>query len=110
MQKFIPIGEAAEFLKVSIDTVRRYDRLGILHSTRPGGKVRYFDLEELKKVKSSKPFNAISHLEGGPMESFQVKQIGLLLVKILIILLTILTILFLLWPEQTAHLFTSFIL
>lgn len=111
MQKFIPskaeglipISKAAEFLNVSIDTVRRYDKLGILHSTRPGGKIRYFALEELKRVKLSKPLMKFI----SPQPNFTPK-VGLLLVRIIIIAVTILTILFLLFPEQTAHVLTSF--
>lgn len=110
MQKFIPskveglipISKAAEFLDVSIDTVRRYDKMGILHSTRPGGKIRYFDLEELKRVKSSKPL-----IRGASLQQNSTK-VSLLLVRIIIIAVTILTILFLLFPEQTARLLTSF--
>jgi len=112
MQKLIPISEAAKILDVSIDTVRRYDKLGILHSSRPGGKIRYFDLEELKAVRSSKPIvTRTDHLPVVKTRSFKsgrLKKGGLLLVKILIILLTILTILFLLFPEQMARLLTSF--
>ncbi len=80
-QKIIVISKAAKFLGVSIDTVRRYDKLGILHSTRPGGKIRYFDIQELKAVKSSKPFIAKSHMEGVPLrreasrrDSFHVRR------------------------------------
>ena len=113
MQKLIPIREAAEFLNVSIDTVRRYDKLGILHSTRPGGKVRYFDPQELKAVKSSKPLITVAtalrpEVKTHTLTSGRLKKAGLLLVKVLIILLTILTVLFLLFPEQTAHFLTSF--
>jgi excisionase family DNA binding protein len=112
-QELVVIGEAAEFLNVSVDTVRRYDKLGILHSTRPGGKIRYFDLQELKKVKSSKPFNMAaaarpSEVKVSVFKAARLKKVSLLLVKVLIILLTILTVLFLLFPEQTAHLLTSF--
>lgn len=102
MKKLIPIGEAAKFLGVSIDTLRRYDRLGILHSTRPSGKVRYFDTAQLEAVKSSKPF-----ITGAPNHYF--KKAASLLVKVLITLLTVVTILFLLFPEQTARFFLSFI-
>lgn len=112
MQKFTPskaeglisISEAAEFLDVSIDTVRRYDKLGILHSTRPGGKTRYFDLGELKKVNLSKPSTST------PSHFLHKKTFnaGLFLVRFIIIAVTILTILFLLFPETMAHLLTSF--
>lgn len=102
MQKLIPIGEAAKILKVSIDTLRRYDKLGILHSTRPGGKIRYFDVEELRKIKSSKPLIATSRVA-------QRDSWGLFLVRLIILAVTILTILFLLFPQQMARLFTSFL-
>lgn len=102
MQNLISISKAAEFLNVSIDTVRRWDKLGILHSTRPGGKIRYFDLEELKRVKSSKPL-----IRGISLQQNSTK-VGLLLVRIIIIAVTILTILFLLFPERMARLLTSF--
>ena len=112
MQKFIPIGEAARVLDVSVDTVRRYDKLGILHSTRPGGKIRYFDLEELKAVRSSKPIvirtDYLPVVKARSFKNGRLKKVGLLLVKTLIVLLTILTILFLLFPEQMARLLTSF--
>jgi len=112
MQKLVPISEAAKILDVSIDTVRRYDKLGILHSTRPGGKIRYFDLEELKAVRSSKPIVArtdyLPVVKARTSKSGNLKKVGLLLVKILIMLLTILTILFLLFPETMARLLTSF--
>lgn len=112
-QKFMPIGKAAEFLNVSIDTVRRYDRLGVLHSTRPNGKTRYFNLEELKKVSSSKSSATaipvhLSKVKSSTLKAIRLKKVSLLLVKILLLLLTILTILFLLSPETMARLFTSF--
>jgi len=56
-EKLIPIGEAAEVLGVSIDTVRRWDKAGILHSTRPDGKNRYFSLKELEEHKFNKPLS-----------------------------------------------------
>ena len=49
------IGKAAEILGVSIDTVRRWDKAGKLRSVRPDGKNRYFSLEELNKIKRSRP-------------------------------------------------------
>jgi len=54
-KKLIPIGKASEYLGVSIDTVRRWDEKGLLNSTRPDGKNRYFSIEELEKIKFSQP-------------------------------------------------------
>lgn len=109
MQKLVPIGEAAKFLNVSIDTIRRYDKMGILHSQRPGGKIRYFDVEELKKLKSSKPLISTSQVaRRDSWDAEPLKKVGLFLVRLVILAVTILTILFLLFPQQMAHLLTSF--
>lgn len=56
-KKLIPISEAAKILGVSIDTIRRWDKSGVLHSARPDGKDRYFALDELEKYKSSQPLS-----------------------------------------------------
>lgn len=50
-KKLVPISAAAKVLGVSIDTIRRWDKSGVLHSERPDGKNRYFSLNELKKHK-----------------------------------------------------------
>src|SRR5258706_157311 len=55
--KLVPISEAAEILGVSIDTIRRWDKEGTLHSERPNGKDRYFSVDELEKVKLGKPLS-----------------------------------------------------
>ncbi|MCL5439251.1 MAG: MerR family transcriptional regulator, partial [Patescibacteria group bacterium] len=52
-RKLVVISEAAKILGVSIDTIRRWDKTGILHSTRPNGKNRYFSVEELEEIKFS---------------------------------------------------------
>jgi DNA (cytosine-5)-methyltransferase 1 len=51
--KLMPIGRAAEILGVSIDTLRRWDKQGIIRSVRPDGKNRYFSLSELESIKFS---------------------------------------------------------
>jgi len=56
-KKLIPISEATKILGVSIDTVRRWDKSGVLHSERPDGKNRYFSLDELEKYKLSQPLS-----------------------------------------------------
>lgn len=56
-KKLVPISDAAEILGVSIDTIRRWDKSGILHSERPDGKNRYFSLSELESHKSQKPLS-----------------------------------------------------
>ncbi len=55
--KLVPIGEAADFLGVSIDTLRRWDRSGKLHSHRPDSKNRHFYFNELEQIKFSQPFS-----------------------------------------------------
>ena len=50
---YVPIGKAAEILGVSIDTVRRWNKQGKLHSVRPN-KNRLFLIKELKNLNSNK--------------------------------------------------------
>src|SRR3989344_8725438 len=52
-EKLVSISEAAEFLSVSLDTIRRWDKNGTLHSQRPNGKDRYFSIDELENKKLS---------------------------------------------------------
>src|SRR3990167_9985390 len=54
-KKLVSIREAAQILSVSIDTLRRWDKKGILKSLRPNGKNIYSFIEELEKIKFSKP-------------------------------------------------------
>lgn len=44
-------GEAAQALSVSIDTVRRWDKLGLLHCVRDSRGRRLFDIAEVERVK-----------------------------------------------------------
>jgi DNA-binding transcriptional MerR regulator len=54
-KKQISIREAAEILGVSLDTLRRWDKDGIIHSKRGAGNVRFFSLEEIEKLKFKHP-------------------------------------------------------
>jgi excisionase family DNA binding protein len=54
-KKLVSISEAAQILGVSLDTIRRWDKTGLLHSERPDGKNRYFSLDELKAYKLNQP-------------------------------------------------------
>ncbi|MBI2338086.1 MerR family transcriptional regulator, partial [Candidatus Daviesbacteria bacterium] len=60
-KKLVLISEAAKVLGVSIDTVRRWDKKGILHSERIDGKNRYFSISDLEKIKFTQPL-AISQV------------------------------------------------
>lgn len=46
------IGKAAEFLGVSVDTLRRWDASGKLKAQRSKGKHRYYLLEDLKRFRA----------------------------------------------------------
>jgi excisionase family DNA binding protein len=46
--ELLSIGQAAAYLNVSIDTVRRWDKSGVLRSVRPDGKNRCFYKSELE--------------------------------------------------------------
>ena len=54
-EDLVPVGDAARFLGVSIDTLRRWDRAGTIKSHRPDGKNRFFSLHDLNIIKFSKP-------------------------------------------------------
>ncbi len=56
-KKSVSISEAAKILGVSIDTIRRWDKSGVLHSDRPDGKNRYFSPEELEEHKLNRPLS-----------------------------------------------------
>lgn len=46
----VSISEAAKLLDVSIDTLRRWDKGGIIRAYRDGRGVRYFDVEEMRRI------------------------------------------------------------
>lgn len=54
---YLPISEAAKFLGISLDTLRRWDKTGIIPSKRLDGKNRYFALSDLKKNLSNRPLS-----------------------------------------------------
>lgn len=54
---YLPISEAAKYLGVSLDTLRRWDNTGIIKSRRLDGKNRYFSIEDLKKNLSNRPLS-----------------------------------------------------
>src|SRR3989344_7271071 len=55
LNKLVKISKAAEILGISIDTLRRWDKKGIIKSQRPTGRERYYSIKEIEKVKFSKP-------------------------------------------------------
>src|SRR3989344_6609757 len=52
---FLSISEAANLLNVSIDTLRRWDKSGIISSVRLDGKNRYFLRSQLLSLKEKQP-------------------------------------------------------
>lgn len=55
--QYLPISESAKFLGVSLDTLRRWDKAGIIKSKRLDGKNRYFSVDDLKKNLSNRPLS-----------------------------------------------------
>lgn len=51
-EQYLPIGEAARILGVAIETVRRWDREGLIESSRTPGRQRRFALSEIERVKN----------------------------------------------------------
>lgn len=54
---YLPISEAAKFLGVSLDTLRRWDKSGVIQSKRLDGKNRYFSIDDLKNNLSNRPLS-----------------------------------------------------
>lgn len=49
-EKFITVGEASLKLSISIDTIRRWDKKGLIKSFRDARNDRMFSLEEIKRI------------------------------------------------------------
>lgn len=49
-KRLLSIGEASEYLSVSIDTLRRWEKKGKIESLRSPGNHRYFSVEDLDKL------------------------------------------------------------
>jgi excisionase family DNA binding protein len=54
-KNWIPISEAAKYLRVSKDTLRRWEKLGLLKAYRSPTNHRYYDKKELDYVFNKKP-------------------------------------------------------
>ncbi len=48
--KTIPISEAAKMLSVSLDTIRRWEKKGLIKASRDSSNTRIFDVDELKRA------------------------------------------------------------
>lgn len=94
-QKVIVISGAANFLGVSIDTLRRWDKSGKVHPVRINGR-RHFPVEDLKRIKDSKPLLSSSQIQEENPQSVifpkKAYQVGLFLLAFTTIGLTIMTI------------------
>ena len=58
--KTVQIAEAAQMLSVSIDTIRRWDKKGLIKATRDTNNVRLFDVDELKRAHDKYVGGAVS--------------------------------------------------
>src|SRR3989344_3277073 len=52
--QYLPIGKSAEYLGISIDTLRRWEKSGKITSKRLDGKNRYFAVSDLESIKFGK--------------------------------------------------------
>jgi excisionase family DNA binding protein len=52
-EELLPIGETARRLGVSVDTVRRWERDGLIKATRTLGGQRRFTVAEVESAKAS---------------------------------------------------------
>ena len=51
-QKYFTAGEAATLLNISIDTIRRWDKSGLIKSFRNDRNARIFLLDEIKRIQN----------------------------------------------------------
>lgn len=51
-QKYLTAGETAALLNISIDTIRRWDKKGLIKSFRDEKNARIFSLEEIKRIQN----------------------------------------------------------
>jgi len=51
-QKYFTVGEAATLLNISIDTIRRWDKSGLIKSFRNDRNARIFLLDEIKRIQN----------------------------------------------------------
>src|SRR3989339_431128 len=51
-RQYLPIGKAATYLHVSVDTLRRWEASGTITSKRLDGKNRYFLIQDLEVLKN----------------------------------------------------------
>ncbi len=56
-REYVTIGDASSILGVSIDTLRRWEKSGKVHSKRLDGKNRFFPVDELEAYKSKLPLS-----------------------------------------------------
>jgi DNA (cytosine-5)-methyltransferase 1 len=49
-KKIVPIAEAAQLLSVSLDTIRRWEKKGLIKGSRDSSNSRIFDIDELKRA------------------------------------------------------------
>jgi DNA (cytosine-5)-methyltransferase 1 len=50
LRKTVHIAEAAQILSVSLDTIRRWEKKGLIKASRAANNIRIFDVEELKRA------------------------------------------------------------
>lgn len=51
IMELITVGDAAKKLGLSVDTIRRWEKMGLLRANRDKNNYRLFDLEEIKAIK-----------------------------------------------------------
>jgi excisionase family DNA binding protein len=100
-KNWIPISEAATYLRVSKDTLRRWEKQGLLKAYRSPTNHRYYDKKELDYVFSKKPDivkeepQRSDQLKASKPESEKVSIITAVLLGIYIVLMVFLAFLLL---------------
>ncbi|KPJ70706.1 hypothetical protein AMJ51_01190 [Microgenomates bacterium DG_75] len=98
MSKWIPIGEAAKYLGISKDTLRRWENAGKIKPQRSPTNRRYYTKEQLDELIGKRPKptkkakRSVASKKSGVLKLFAFGSIGL----VIAVLIALATILFLL--------------
>lgn len=95
---WLSIGEAAKYLRVSRDTLRRWERNKIIKSYRSPTNHRYYKKEELEYVFAQKPeFAEETMVKEKPIQAENKKESRLSLVIVSLLSLYVVLMIFLAW-------------
>jgi len=77
MNKFFSLSESAKLLSVSEDTIRRWEKKGLIKSSRNNSNHRLFNIDELSRVSNKK-----NSAQGGEFKTLKSKKNGFTVIEL----------------------------